>query len=121
MKNIGVWFFGSVFILAGILHFASPDVFIRLIPPGWPARAVLNALAGIAEILSGIGFLVPRTRRAAGYVLCLMLLVFWVLHGIHLVYPPNPEWPYYGYVIRFCLQPVLIFLVWKLKDHKQVV
>lgn len=102
--------------MSGLLHLVYPEAFLALIPQNRPVREGLNALAGVAEILLGAGFLWNRTRRMAGYIICMMLTVFWVLHGIHLVHPPKPEWPFWGYLLRFLLQPVLIILVWKLKD-----
>jgi uncharacterized membrane protein len=32
MKKFGVWFFGLTFIAIGIVHFASPDTFVGIIP-----------------------------------------------------------------------------------------
>lgn len=118
MKKFGVWFFGLQFIIMGIVHFIVPDAFILIMPENWPYREVLNIIAGIAEVILGIGFLMEKTRRISGYLICLMLLSFWVLHGIHLVHPPKPEWPFWGYLLRFLFQPILLILVWKLKDYK---
>jgi len=119
MKKFGVSFFGLAFIIIGIVHFVSPDTFVGIIPTIWPAREMLNILAGIAEVSLGLLFLVQRTRALAGYGLCLMLVSFWFLHGVHLFYPPSDKLPFWGYFIRFLLQPVLIYLVWKLKDFNQ--
>lgn len=116
MKRFGIGFFALLFLGSGILHFVQPDFFEALMPPSWPRR-VFNYLSGIAEIILAVGFLWRKTRKVSGYLLCGMLLVFWGLHGLHLLQPPNPELPYYVYVIRFVLQPVLLVLVWKLKDH----
>lgn len=118
MKMFGVWFFGLVFVLMGVAHFVTPDVFVGIMPKSWPQKETLNLLAGIAEIVFGLGYLIPKSRVVSGYLICVMLLAFWVLHGIHLVEPPKPEWPFWGYLLRFMLQPVLIVLVWKLKDFK---
>jgi len=119
MKKFGVWFFGLTFMAIGIVHFVLPDTFVSIIPSNWPAREALNILAGISEVGLGFLFLVQRTRILAGYGLCLMLIVFWFLHGIHLFYPPSNQLPFWGYLTRFLLQPVLIYLVWKLKDFDQ--
>jgi uncharacterized membrane protein len=119
MKKFGVWFFGLTFIAIGIVHFASPDTFVGIIPTDWPAREWLNILAGMAEVSLGFLFLLHRTRVLAGYGLCLMLIAFWALHGVHLFYPPSDKLPFWGYLVRFLFQPVLIYLVWKLKDLNQ--
>lgn len=116
MKRVGIWLLALLFLGSGILHFVQPGFFEALMPPSWP-RTLFNQVSGAAEIMLALGFLWPGTRRISGYALCLMLLAFWVLHGMHLVHPPNPELPFWGYLLRFLLQPVLIGLVWKLKDH----
>jgi len=121
MKRAGIIFFSLLFLSSGIVHLLKPDVFLGLIPSDWPSREALNLMAGVAEIFLGIGFWVPRSRRASGILICCMLCLFWVLHGVHLFYPPKPEWPLWVYVVRFALQPVLIILVWKLKDFRKIV
>jgi uncharacterized membrane protein len=118
MKKFGVWFFGFVLIGMGILHFVQPDTFVAIIPQNWPSPEALNILAGIAEVLLGVGFLINQTRVISGYIICLMLVAFWILHGIHIFHPPSDKLPFWGYVARFLFQPVLIFLVWKLKDYR---
>lgn len=66
----------ALFVVAGALHFVRPDVFERIVPPGIPPReAVL--LSGAAEIAGGLGLLAPRTRRAAGRGLIVLLLAVW--------------------------------------------
>lgn len=119
MKKVGVLVLGILFICMGILHFAFPEPFIFIMPQNWPVKEELNWIAGLAELLLGLGFIFQRTRLLSGYLICFMLFCFWCLHGIHLVHPPKPEWPFWGYLLRFLLQPFLILLVWKLKDVKR--
>ena len=121
LRIVGVWSFGLLFLAAGMLHVADPGIVLYLIPESWPSREAMNLLAGVVEMVLGGAFLFPQTRTEAGYFICIMLFVFWVLHAIHLVHPPVAAWPFYGYLLRFLLQPVLIALVWKLKDHSQTV
>ncbi len=46
-------------------------------PPALPWPAALVALSGAAEILGGVGQLIPRTRRAAGWgLIALLVAVF---------------------------------------------
>ena len=61
----------------GILHFAFPAPFARIIPPFLPAPALLVAVSGMFEFLGGTGVLIPQTRRFAGYGLIVLLLAVW--------------------------------------------
>lgn len=62
------------FIFAGILHFVIPDAYARIVPPALPAPHLLVIISGIAEILGGIGLLVPFTQRAAAWGLVALLV-----------------------------------------------
>lgn len=58
---------------SGIMHFVVPGFYLRIVPPGLPAPGLLVILSGIAEILGGLGILLPSTRRAAAWGLVLLL------------------------------------------------
>ena len=61
----------------GVLHFTSPEPFVRIVPAALPAPLVLVYLSGIAEIAGGIGILIPALRRAAGLgLIALYVAVF---------------------------------------------
>ena len=63
-----------LFIGAGIVHLLAPERYRGIMPSYLPAPDLLIAVSGCAEILGGIGLLVPRARRAAGWGLVLLLL-----------------------------------------------
>jgi uncharacterized membrane protein len=62
------------FIGAGTMHFIAPEAYIRIVPPILPIPGLLVMVSGIAEILGGIGLLVPFTQRAAAWGLVLLLI-----------------------------------------------
>ncbi len=68
------WLLAVFLVVAGANHFRTPEIYLGMMPPWLPAPAVLNAIAGGAEILGGIGILVPRTRRLAGWGLVFLLM-----------------------------------------------
>lgn len=68
---------GLLFVAAGTLHFARPAMYVRIVPPALGHASALVALSGAAEIAGGLGLLIPRTRRAAGYGLIALLLAVW--------------------------------------------
>ena len=63
------------FVVAGAMHFVVPELYARIVPPALPSPRLLVAVSGIAEILGGIGLLVPWTRRAAAWGLVILLVV----------------------------------------------
>ena len=56
------------------MHFAMPKPYVRIVPPMLPKPELLVLISGCAEILGGIGLLVPRFRRSAAYGLTLLLI-----------------------------------------------
>lgn len=67
----------ATFLLASSLHFVATDTEMRLMPDWLPAHRELVYLSGMCEIVGAVGLLVPRTRRAAGWGLALLLVAVW--------------------------------------------
>lgn len=72
----------ALFIAAGMAHFKSPRFYERMMPPYLPRHRELVFWSGVAEVLGGVGLLIPRFRRAAGRGLVALL---WA------VFPANIE------------------------------
>ena len=68
---------GMLFILAGVVHFIRPAMYEQIIPPQLGHAPELVAISGIAEIAGGLGLMIPRTRRAAGVGLIVLLVAVW--------------------------------------------
>jgi uncharacterized membrane protein len=65
------------FVVAGANHLRMPELYAGMMPPGLPWPAALNAIAGIAEILGGLGLCFSATRRLAGWgLIALLVAVF---------------------------------------------
>ncbi len=76
-RGVSRWVIALLFSFAGIMHFVVPGPYTRIIPPFFPAPFALVWISGVAEILGGIGVLIPRLRRAAGYgLIALLIAVF---------------------------------------------
>lgn len=56
------------------MHLVAPGVYRGIMPPLLPHPVLLIYLSGVAELLGGIGLLVPATRRVAGIGLIILLL-----------------------------------------------
>ena len=98
----------------GVLHFAAPATYLRIMPPYLPEPLLLVHLSGLAAIVGGVGLLIPATRQLACWgLLVLLLAVFpanvYMLqtHGAGLAVPLWALW------LRLPLQPLLMWLVWR--------
>ncbi|EDX86448.1 DoxX subfamily, putative [Synechococcus sp. PCC 7335] len=67
-------------LVAGVLHFATPDPFIKIVPGFMPYPAALVYISGVFEIIFGIGLIVPATRSLSGLGLVALFIA---------VYPAN--------------------------------
>jgi uncharacterized membrane protein len=107
---------GLLFIAAGAMHFVRPDMYARIVPPGLGPPRLLVAISGIAEIAGGVGVLVPRLRRPAGWGL-IALLVCVFPANLYMAFAadrfrdvPGAPWSLW---LRLPLQPLLIAWVWR--------
>ncbi|HEY3001436.1 MAG TPA: MauE/DoxX family redox-associated membrane protein [Kribbellaceae bacterium] len=56
----------GLFAVSGVLHFAMPRPYERIVPKPLPRKKELVYLSGAAELVCAAGLLHPRTRRPAG-------------------------------------------------------
>ena len=69
-----------IYILAGIMHFTKPKVYLRIMPRYLPYHKILVVLSGIAEILLGISLLIAPLKDLAVYGIITMLAIFLTVH-----------------------------------------
>lgn len=107
--SLGLAFFG-----AGVNHFLMPRAYQRIVPPSLKSRASeVVALSGAAEIVAGLGVLLPWTRRPAGLgVIALLAAVFPA--NLYMARSPQefrriPRWALYA---RLPLQPLMMWWAW---------
>jgi len=65
---------GPFFVFAGLMHFAIPKAYRRIMPPYIPAHRAMVYASGVAEVAGGAGLMMPRHRRLAGWWLIATLL-----------------------------------------------
>ena len=88
LKQPLLYVLGPAFIIAGVLHFIVPELYVQIIPPFFPAPLVLVYLSGLAEIAVGIGLLIPRTRQPAAWATVVLLVaifpanIYMATHGV---------------------------------------
>lgn len=103
------------FVAAGANHFRDPAFYRPGIPSRLPWHQSLIDLSGGAEILGGIGVLVPRTRRAAGWGLIALLIAVFpanVFMALRNVQPPRRNVDKWVLWVRLPLQAVFVAWVW---------
>ena len=77
LRQLGLGACALFFVAVGVTHFTHPAFFLKIMPPALPAHLALVYLSGVFEILGGLGLLVPRTRRFAGWgLIALLVAVF---------------------------------------------
>ena len=101
------------YIAGGINHFWHSRTYTAIMPPHYSHPLGLVQISGVAEILGGIGLLLPATRRFSAWGLIAMLVVYYDVH-IYMAlnaahFAPIPAWALYA---RLPLQLVLIAWAW---------
>jgi uncharacterized membrane protein len=105
----------AFFIQAGINHFVMPRPYQQIVPPRLKGNAkVLVQVSGVAEIVGGVGVLVPWTRRLSGLGLIALLAAVFPAN-LHMARAPErfrriPQWALYA---RLPLQPLMMLWAWR--------
>lgn len=99
-------------VAAGVLHLASPAIFVGVVPAYLPNPRLLVLLSGLAEIAGGIGLQFPATRAAAGWGLALLLVAVFPANVDMALHPPRgiPAWALW---LRLPFQvPLILWALW---------
>ncbi len=70
----------GMYILAGIVHFIKPKMYMRIMPRYLPYHKFFVFLSGAVEIVLGIGLCFDVTRRLSIFGIILMLAAFLPVH-----------------------------------------
>jgi uncharacterized membrane protein len=62
------------------MHFVIPKAYRRIVPPYIPAPEAMVYASGVAEIAGGVGLMLERPRRLAGW---------WLVGTLLAVFPAN--------------------------------
>lgn len=95
--------------VAGVNHFWHTAMYVSIMPPHYTHPVGLVQLSGVAEMLGGIGLLVPWSRRVAAWGIVAMLVVYFDVHVYMAMHADRfatiPAWVIYA---RLPLQFLLI-------------
>lgn len=102
-------------IIVGITHFATPDPYVKIVPPQLPQPLAWVYISGFFEILGGIGLLIPFISVAAAWgLVALFIAVFpaninMAVNQISIEHVPHIPALYWA---RLPFQAVLIAWAW---------
>ncbi|MEQ9366087.1 MAG: DoxX family protein [Leptospirales bacterium] len=83
LKKIGLYMMATLYTLAGVMHFVRPEFFMRIMPPYLPFHLAIVYISGAAEIVLGIGLLIPRYRKLAAWGVILLLIAVFPANVYH--------------------------------------
>lgn len=70
----------TLYIVAGLLHFIKPRIYLRIMPRYLPNHRLLVYLSGIIEIILGSLLLFEKTQLLSCYLIIAMLAAFLLVH-----------------------------------------
>jgi len=110
-RTILRWVLTLFMVGAGVNHFLSPEPYVGMMPAALPAPWALVYISGVAEILGGLGLILPATRRQAAWGLVALFIAIFpanlnmAIHHLPLGTRTLPGWVLWA---RLPLQLVLI-------------
>ena len=109
------WILAVFFMVAGANHFLNPRPYLSMMPSYLPSPAELVWLSGAAEMMGGLGVLIPRLRAVAGWgLIALLVAVFPANLNVALHGWPGTSLPQWSLWLRLPLQIVLIWAVYRI-------
>jgi len=112
-RYIGLVIVFAFFLLGGISHFTSTDMFVRIMPPYIPLHLEIVYLTGVMEIGAALCLLVERLRYWTGNFLIVFTLAV-TPANIHMWMNPHlfADVPPLFLTMRLVVQVLLLVLIW---------
>lgn len=110
-RDLGHWGPVAVFAFTGVGHFVATEPMIEMLPAFLPARRAAVLLSGAYELALAAALAWPATRRAAGQVAVVTLILLTPLNvyaAVNAVGPGGHTWGPVYLLIRLPLQAILI-------------
>ena len=111
LRNLNLLGLSVFFIYFGVDHFINPDFYLSIMPPSFPMHLEAVYISGLFEILGGIGVLLSKTRKLAGWGLFALLIAVYPAN-IYMALTPEafPDIPLSALYLRLVLQ--FLFFYW---------
>ncbi|WP_405376790.1 hypothetical protein [Nonlabens sp. Asnod3-A02] len=118
IHKLSLFTFIAVYLIAGIMHFIKPDIYLEVIPDWLGNKSLINYIAGSAELIVASMAVFSKTRKMAGYLTIAMLLAFIISHVYFLLNGSCagdlciPSW--IGWSRLLVIHPILIYWAYKI-------
>ncbi len=106
------WLAAIGFLLAGAKHFYRAEFYRQIVPPMFPSPAALIAIRGVVEIIGGVGLLIPRLRRAAGWGLIALLIAVFPANIYMAISPRFAEQLHFQPWVLWLRLPMQVLFIW---------
>ena len=112
-RYIGLFIVFAFFLVGGISHFTSADMFVSIMPPYLPLHLEIVYLTGVMEIAAALALLIERFRFWTGNFLMVFTLAV-TPANVHMWQNPDlfPDIDPSFLSIRLVLQVVLLAIIW---------
>lgn len=113
LKYIGLTVVFLWFFLGGITHFASPDFFVRIVPPYVPYPLAAVYVSGVLEVIGAVAIWIPKWRALAGIGLFVLTLCV-TPANVHMWLNPElfPNISETALGLRLFIQVLLLACIW---------
>lgn len=74
------YIFATIFVVAGLNHFRSEKLYLKIIPNAFPNISAINMWAGILEVLFGAMLFFLPTAKIGAYGIIGLLVAFFATH-----------------------------------------
>ncbi len=105
-----IYLYALIFLVTGITHLASPETFVKVIPPFFPFPYAIAIVSGVIELAFAVGFTFTRTRRFTAWAVIVFLVAVLPVHVY--MYAEREtlfsQFPTWALVLRFPVQLLLI-------------
>ena len=121
LKHVLRWVLTIFMVGAGVNHFLVPATYVGMMPAELPVPLTLVYISGVAEILGGLGLILPATRRLAAWgLIALFVAVFPANLNMALNHLPLGDRGVPGWALwaRLPLQGVLIAWAWYVRASR---
>lgn len=109
-KKISLYAQAAFYAMAGVMHFVNTEFYLKIMPDYLPWHRELVYISGVAEIVLGIGLLIPAHRKLAAYGIILLLIAVFPANIYQLTSGgAGMNVPLWGLWLRLPLQFALIY------------
>ena len=105
-------------VAMGVLHLVKPAPFAHVVPAYLPHPTALVLVSGVFEVAGGVGILIPRVRKFAGWGLAALLVAVFPANVDMALHPSFgiPSWLLW---LRLPFQiPLIAWALWVGRDEE---